>query len=1090
MKKYILLIIILLSIISISIKAQQSAAVQNNVIWNALPEMQYGSTRDFIPVSPRAASLGIFGQIPVGNYTGTAEISVPLYEVKYKELSVPISLNYHASGIKPDLFPGPVGLGWALQCGGMITRVIKGAPDYSPLGPGDESGYGDLPITEDPRYRDEWSDSYFLSDYVVHDELLDGTSNPDEFYFNFNGHVGRFYVDHTDTFRIQSNSGETFLIKQLPEGNLSGSFVELPQTVDLPLAYIKGEDDKPYDPYADIPYSPNVNLSSVLRGFEITDSKGIKYTFGGTLDAIEFSRPGLREYNKMSEPFRYVQPMSWFLVSIESPNGYSINFNYEKETYITKIRFTDFCQIKVNGAITLASDAMMLDGLKATLINGCYLKEITFPSGKVTFTNSVATEQLDYDYISMFYPYSIHSMKSGNLDSYEKTLEFYHFTRFDSYSDVRYANTKNLYGPDSKTSDTHRNTVRGRFMPHKVDYFNVYTNKGDRIKRIEFKYTNSQTERLKLKNVNISGKTKEDEQQYSFIYNPLFVSYYFDTTTDYYGFDNRAYIPYDNFMSELLKNSDFYSTLKVPQPSFCKKDMLEKVIYPTKGYTILEYESHEYGGRYKTWPFTVEVNEEGNLRTGGPRIKKLSNFDSNGTKLNEKIYHYIKNYINGGTISSGVLAYVPQYSEKYSNVTLRKEDNSQSMNIQEFFRVSSNPIYPLMSTRGNHVTYSEVTVEEPGNGYIVYKYKNYDNGYQDKELITNISNIVTASGTTIDYRKNDEGISMKLERGQLLSEEIYDINKNIKTKVEYTYNNDSERFNENVRFIQLQRNGIDFAHQMRSYRISAGLHYTYYPYLKEKKETLYLNKVIEKTQKYTYDKDYRMIKSMITTDSQGKEIRSEISYPHNLAQSNNIYQRMVDKYMLSYPISQTYYSTDDLITKLSYTLSDNLSSVDTEAILPHQKKIQYPNSPEYIESTIIKYGKYNNPVNLIDKNNNPICVIWGYNGQYPIAEIKNISYSQLISVINESRMNSISAKDEPSSSDWQVINSLTNNSSLKDALVNTFTYDPLVGVKTMTDSRGITTYYEYDNSGRLKETYIIENGKKKSVQSYEYHYQN
>ncbi len=55
---------------------------------------------NLFPPSPTAAALAKYGDIPVGYHTGTPNISIPLYEVKSKELSLPISLSYHASGIK------------------------------------------------------------------------------------------------------------------------------------------------------------------------------------------------------------------------------------------------------------------------------------------------------------------------------------------------------------------------------------------------------------------------------------------------------------------------------------------------------------------------------------------------------------------------------------------------------------------------------------------------------------------------------------------------------------------------------------------------------------------------------------------------------------------------------------------------------------------------------------------------------------------------------------------------------------------------------------------------------------------------------
>src|SRR6186713_262385 len=55
-----------------------------------------------VPPAPNAASLGKFGDIPVGYYTGTPNISVPIYDLKSSRLSLPISLSYHASGVKAD----------------------------------------------------------------------------------------------------------------------------------------------------------------------------------------------------------------------------------------------------------------------------------------------------------------------------------------------------------------------------------------------------------------------------------------------------------------------------------------------------------------------------------------------------------------------------------------------------------------------------------------------------------------------------------------------------------------------------------------------------------------------------------------------------------------------------------------------------------------------------------------------------------------------------------------------------------------------------------------------------------------------------
>src|ERR1700716_3943068 len=82
-----------------------------------------------IPPSPTAASLGKYGEIPVGKYTGIPEINIPLYEITEGDIKVPISLSYHASGVKVEENASWVGLGWSLNAGGAITRSVRGKPD-------------------------------------------------------------------------------------------------------------------------------------------------------------------------------------------------------------------------------------------------------------------------------------------------------------------------------------------------------------------------------------------------------------------------------------------------------------------------------------------------------------------------------------------------------------------------------------------------------------------------------------------------------------------------------------------------------------------------------------------------------------------------------------------------------------------------------------------------------------------------------------------------------------------------------------------------------------------------------------------------
>ena len=56
--------------------------------------------KNIVTPSPTATALGVYGNTPVGLYAGTSQISVPLFEIQEGALKLPISLSYHAGGIK------------------------------------------------------------------------------------------------------------------------------------------------------------------------------------------------------------------------------------------------------------------------------------------------------------------------------------------------------------------------------------------------------------------------------------------------------------------------------------------------------------------------------------------------------------------------------------------------------------------------------------------------------------------------------------------------------------------------------------------------------------------------------------------------------------------------------------------------------------------------------------------------------------------------------------------------------------------------------------------------------------------------------
>jgi YD repeat-containing protein len=118
------------------------------------------------------------------------------------------------------------------------------------------------------------------------------------------------------------------------------------------------------------------------------------------------------------------------------------------------------------------------------------------------------------------------------------------------------------------------------------------------------------------------------------------------------------------------------------------------------------------------------------------------------------------------------------------------------------------------------------------------------------------------------------------------------------------------------------------------------------------------------------------------------------------------------------------------------------------------------------------------------------CFLWGYKGQFSVAQIENATYSEVVAQIQggQATIDAIASSSTLSDTNKAKIDELRKK--LPQAQVTTYTYRPLVGVQTITSPNGFTIYYDYDDFGRLKETYFIEDNVRKSIEKYEYHYKN
>lgn len=65
------------------------------------------------------------GNITPSLYTGTINLSIPIYTYQDNDFTIPIAAHYYSSGNQPNVRSGILGPGWTLPLGGCISEWQK-----------------------------------------------------------------------------------------------------------------------------------------------------------------------------------------------------------------------------------------------------------------------------------------------------------------------------------------------------------------------------------------------------------------------------------------------------------------------------------------------------------------------------------------------------------------------------------------------------------------------------------------------------------------------------------------------------------------------------------------------------------------------------------------------------------------------------------------------------------------------------------------------------------------------------------------------------------------------------------------------------
>lgn len=680
--------------------------------------------------SPNAADLGRYGKVPVNYFNGLAGVTVPLTEVNGKGINVPVYLSYHAGGTRTDEHPGWVGLGWSLQAGGCINRIVKGMRDEMAILEAIEFGItcnntnpGNLYHAPETQSKDwtEWSELGQLdSNHNIRDY------EPDEFQVCLEGINASFYIVGNSEVEIVSQSDVDFKVEWT---------LRNPGTSTQELFYPIGMGTPHY----------NTVKYTYISGFVITNKDGVKYTFGGDDSAIEFSTVMLNGY-------LFSSANTWHLTSIETPYGETVSFNYEKDgTPIVKYdsrywwSYTD-----------------LRFGAETETVNS-----------ESVFGNDVR-KSLSFVLIRPSYLSSIECGLSGD------SLEFKRDTTFEArYDYERNELAKRFWGLDDISITSFDNQKN-------EDYYCQLSGIKHGNLVIDFTYTSSDMSRLKLLKVafNDSTSTGNKIMEYSMEYNEdIAFPGYHAKMNDIWGYYNGIDYSTASYMD--------LNSIRIPHAQRMKLDILTKVTYPTGGYTTFEYEPHTYSKVMRQFPFSVaEINSPVDSIAGGVRIYRITDVPLVGEPVVRTFSYNGSNGRSSGILSGKPVyqrnghTYVTIFYEEEEdsnwNIDYMEYSGSYIMSQEDYFN-------QLSTTNGNQVTYSTVKESVNGNGWTVYNYTNHD----DEQSMDRCPTVMydNFEGSLLSNPFN----SRSLFRGLLKSKSVYSEDGTLLMSGQYTYNVDTTR---------------------------------------------------------------------------------------------------------------------------------------------------------------------------------------------------------------------------------------------------------------------------------------------------------
>lgn len=567
-------------------------------------------------LSPEASSIAEYQDVPVSYYSGIPSISIPLYEIDVDGFKIPLSLNYHASGIKVSQEATWVGLGWTFDVGGRISRIIKNADDfinnnYDPEHPSILKGYyyaDSIYYIFNPRH-------YYPNTYTFwgNNDVPDGVfasvgyiqqydSEPDIFYYNLPSLGGKFLFDKSRNNVLFDKSHNLVFTPFVLHNEI---FFSVTDSQGNKYIFKDVEKTKTYRQKGYLNKNGTTNKRNLLLFDEETDS-WIQWQFGA------FEEPEAVSVT----PYEYVS--CWCLSEIITSRNRHIRFSYQHEKQLLPVQ-----ESVEHVSPLIYSSSVTTDYFESKTENDALrLSRIDFDDGYITFTCSNRKDINSPDY-----------SRSKKLD------------RVSIYN-----NSNRLI----KNIDFEYEYFNPSYIDHQYEH--VFT-------------------RLKLKKV--TDSTIGNPYEFSYYENGSLPAKN-SKNTDYWGYSNGGNYGANYYSGLVYGNTIYAGVIKNAVFNNTVNGSLQQITYPTGGHQNFEYELNRFNtffyyraaNSYGTLPpaSNAPAYEEG----GGLRIKSITSEISTrsfsypiGKLMTEPVMYYTQNRYYTGVSTP----YLIQLSESRTSMS-------------------------------------------------------------------------------------------------------------------------------------------------------------------------------------------------------------------------------------------------------------------------------------------------------------------------------------------------------------------------------------------------------------------------------------